>query len=292
MNDPPRILLICPDGMLGRAWAQLLAQRSVEWRGVSHSAIDLTDPASVEQHVDPATDLVINCAAWTDVDGAEDREADADAVNGAGVGTLAQRCGAIGAKLIHYSTDYVFDGKAQAPYRTDHPADPINAYGRTKLHGEQALRRSGCDHLLIRTSWLYAPWGNNFVQTMVRLTAEKQALRIVNDQRGRPTSAQHLAATTMALHEAGAAGTHHVTDGGHCTWFELTRHIAQRLNRPCRVEPCTTQQFPRPAPRPAYSVLDLSATESIVGPMPHWRDNVDRVLEQARRRPTQQETPL
>jgi dTDP-4-dehydrorhamnose reductase len=180
--------------------------------------------------------------------------------------------------LLHFSTDYVFDGKASAPYRADAPVDPLGAYGRTKAAGEQAIHASGARHLIVRTSWLYAPWGNNFVRTMARLTRDKPSLKVVDDQRGRPTSAEHLAATALALLDRGATGTFHVTDGGECTWYEFTLAIAKQLGRTCTIAPCTTAEFPRPAPRPAYSVLDLSQTEALLGPMPDWRVNLVEVL--------------
>lgn len=280
MSEKFRYLLISPDGMLGRAWQELLERQGCAWRSVTYPQFDLTDPASIKAAATDDLDVVINCAAWTDVDGAEEREADADAVNGLGAGALAQRCCEIDALLVHYSTDYVFDGQANEPYRVDQATDPINAYGRTKLHGEQAISASGCEHLILRTSWLYAPWAKNFVMTMAKLTAEKEQLRVVDDQRGRPTSAQHLASVSLALIQSNARGILHVTDGGECSWYELTRHINEHLGHTCNVLPCTTDEFPRPAKRPAYSVLDLEPTEAIVGPMPAWQDNVSAVLDQ------------
>jgi dTDP-4-dehydrorhamnose reductase len=154
----------------------------------------------------------------------------------------------------------------------------VNAYGRSKAGGELAIHRSGARHLILRTSWLYAPWGNNFVRTMFRLTAEKDTLKVVDDQRGRPTSALHLAAASQRLIEADAEGTFHVTDGGQCTWCDFTREIARQAGHDCDVQPCTTADFPRPAQRPAYSVLDLASTEAILGPMPPWQDDLTTVM--------------
>lgn len=272
------ILLIAPNGMLGRAWRELLDQRAIQYRAADRQTLDITNPAAVRKAIGDGDTLVINCAAWTDVDGAETHEAQAQAVNGAAVGALAQRCREVGATLVHYSTDYVFDGQATQPYRVDQPRHPINAYGRSKAAGEAAVEASGCDHLLIRTSWVYAPWGKNFVLTMAKLISERDTLRVVQDQVGRPTSAEHLAATTLALLDRQARGIFHITDGGQCSWYDFAVAIAAKVNPSCRIEPCTTAEFPRPAKRPAYSVLDITETEHILGPMPDWESAVNRSL--------------
>jgi dTDP-4-dehydrorhamnose reductase len=278
MSAEPKRVLIGAGGMLGRALAEAMASRSQTHEALDLAEVDITDPTSVERVISPGKAMVLNAAAFTDVDGAEEREAEAHEVNATGVANLAARCATVGALLVHYSTDYVFDGAACKPYAVDHPRQPINAYGRSKAAGEQALERSGAEHLLIRTSWLYAPWSRNFVRTMAGLTASRDVLRVVNDQRGRPASAEHLARTTLAMVEEGARGTFHVTDGGECTWYEFATEIAAAVNPACRVEPCTSAEFPRPAPRPAYSVLDLSKTESRVGPMPPWQSSLEDVL--------------
>ncbi|MEX1016935.1 MAG: dTDP-4-dehydrorhamnose reductase [Phycisphaeraceae bacterium] len=272
------ILLIAPDGMLGRAWRELLDAQSLAYRTAHRPDFDLANSDTLDAHLTSDLGTVINCAAYTNVDAAEQHEADAMQINGHAVGRLAQRCKTIHATLVHYSTDYVFNGQAAAPYTTDQPRDPVNAYGRTKAQGELLIEQAGCDHLLIRTSWLYAPWGNNFVRTMARLTAEKPALRVVDDQRGRPTSCEHLAAASLALLRQNARGTFHVTDGGECTWCQFTQAINRQLGHACDVQPCTTADFPRPAKRPAYSVLDLTRAEALIGPMPNWQDNLAAVL--------------
>jgi len=271
-------LLISPDGMLGRAWSELLRARGIEAREVAYPAIDLGKRETIDV---TGCDVVINCAAFTDVDGAEEREDEATAINGTGVGWLAEACAEEGALLVHYGTDYVFSGDATAPYPVDGELSPVNAYGRSKAAGEVAIRESGAAHLILRTSWLYAPWGKNFVLTMKRLGAEKEKLRVVNDQRGRPTSAEHLAESSLRLVEKEARGTLHVTDGGECTWFELASHVVKQGNPSCVVEPCGSEEYPRPAKRPAYSVLDLQPTEALIGAMPDWRTNVDAALARA-----------
>lgn len=275
MTSPRPILLIAPDGMLGRAWHALLHNRGLPHRSVGRPDLDLADPASIDRHLTDDLGTVINCAAWTDVDGAETHEAEATAINGEGVAHLARRCGEVGATLVTYSTDYVFNGEATEPYLIDEPRAPLNAYGRSKAAGEAALVASSCRWLNLRTSWLYAPWGNNFVLTIAKLAAEREELKVVADQRGRPTSCEHLAEASLAMLDAGATGHYHVTDGGECTWHEFALAIAARVNPACRVVPCTTADFPRPAKRPAYSVLDLSHTEGLIGQRPHWRENLD-----------------
>lgn len=277
-------LLISPDGMLGRAFAEALgAAGQGGFEGVLYPDLDLTKEETIARAVRPGITRVINCAAYTDVDGAEANEPLATAINGTGVGALARRCREVGAALVHFGTDYVFDGASSRPYPISAPLAPQGAYGRSKALGETLIRESGAEHLYVRTSWLYAPWAKNFVRTIASLARTKDQLRVVDDQRGRPTSAEHLVRGTLALFERGMRGTWHVTDGGECTWFGLAREIvrltaAQHPGTACVVEPCTTAEFPRPAPRPAYSVLDLSETESVLGPMPDWRMNLADVM--------------
>ena len=184
----------------------------------------------------------------------------------------------MGALLVNFGTDYVFAGNAERPYRTGEKRAPINAYGRSKAAGEAALERSGASVLHIRTSWLYAPWGTNFVRTIHKASHEKPLLRVVNDQRGRPTSAEHLARTTMKLLDTSAEGVFHATDGGECTWFEFAQEIVRLGKGTATVESCTTAHFPRPAKRPAYSVLDISQTERLIGPMSDWKHNLADVI--------------
>lgn len=272
------VLVLGAAGMLGRAFRTLLDAKGIPFQAMDRAQADLTDPRSIARAIDGRAEVVINCAAWTDVDGAEAREDEATEVNGRTVGRIAERCLEVGAMLVHFGTDYVFDGEGKRPYRIDDPLAPLNAYGRSKADGELRLRSSGAKHLHLRTSWVYAPWGKNFVRTMANLSRERDVLRVVDDQRGRPTSAEHLARTTLALLEKGATGTLHVTDGGECTWFELARFIASHVRPSCRVEPCTTAEFPRPAKRPRYSVLDLEPVEALLGPMPDYRTHVLDVL--------------
>ena len=276
-----KLVVIGADGMLGRCWTELLADRGIDHVGTTLAELDITDRAALDRYVTPGTQWVVSCAAYTLVDAAEEHEDLANEVNGHAIGRMAERCKEVGAKLLHYSTDYVFDGTATEPYPTDHPRSPVNAYGRSKALGEELIQRSGVEHLLVRSSWLYAPWGENFVLTMRKLAKTRQNLRVVDDQRGRPTDSRRLAEISLALADQGSRGVFHVTDGGDCTWFELATLIAEVVNPDCRVEPCTSEEFPRPAPRPTYSVLDVSATEDVVGRLIPWQDRVREVLARA-----------
>jgi len=276
---PERVTILGATGMVGRSWMGLLESRGVQARAVARPKIDLIRPASVAAAVREGDELVVCAAAWTDVDCAETDEADATRANGASVGVLAERCREVGATLIHYSTDYVFSGDGTEPYAIDAPINPVNAYGRSKAAGEAALRDSGCEHLLVRTSWVYAPWGKNFVRTIATLAADRDELSVVDDQRGRPTSAEGLASTSLALYLGGACGTWHGTDGGDCTWHGLATEIVDSLGLACRVNPCGSDAYPRPAVRPAYSVLDIGATESLIGARTPWQTAVRDVLE-------------
>jgi dTDP-4-dehydrorhamnose reductase len=276
MSEP--IIVLGAAGMLGRAVTEALAARGESYAALGRDSVDLSREATLAAIPDRSR-LVINCTGWTNVDGAESHEAEATTVNGTGVGQLAQRCRQIGAKLVHYSTDYVFSGQASAPYRVDEPRAPLNAYGRSKAAGEVLLESSGADYILIRTSWVYAPWGKNFVRTILGLAAKRPSLRVVSDQLGRPSSAEQLASGTLQLLDAGARGTFHLSDGGQCTWHELACAVVERAKLPCQVDPCSSAEYPSPAVRPSYSVLDLSRAEALIGPRVGWRESVHAVVD-------------
>jgi dTDP-4-dehydrorhamnose reductase len=220
----------------------------------------------------PAT--VVNCAAWTAVDAAETHEADALAVNGTAVGVLARACVEHGATLIQPSTDYVFAGSGSVPYPEDAPTDPINAYGRTKLAGEEAVLASGHGHV-VRTAWLYGAHGASFVRTMIRLAGEHDTVSVVADQHGQPTWTGDLAVRIVELADSdAAAGIYHGTNSGTATWYDLAREVFTLLGLdPERVHPTTTEAYPRPAPRPAWSVLGHDRWSAAAGlpPMRDWR---------------------
>lgn len=296
------IALLGADGMLGRQWRHWLgasdspspmegarggwqatephgdAQAAHRVHCFTYPTLDFEHDDTLLRIFDVRPRLVINCAAYTNVDQAEIEPDKADRINAAAVGTLASLCRDRGVTLVHYSTDYVFDGRGTAPYPVDAPTNPINVYGRTKLRGEQLLQCSGCDHLLIRTSWLYAPWARNFVRTIAAAAKAKPELRVVNDQRGRPTSTASLVDITARLLDRDCRGTYHATDDDACTWFDFATAIAAFANPACKVVPCTTAEFPRPAPRPSYSVLDLSKTSAAIGPLSPWPDALQKVL--------------
>jgi dTDP-4-dehydrorhamnose reductase len=274
------VLVIGGSGMLGRAVQNALKARGMTFAAPTRAELDLLRAETVTAAIgDHRT--VINCAAWTDVDGAEASEDAATRANGTAVGELAEICRERSVKLVHYSTDYVFDGAGTRPYPTGAPIRPLNAYGRSKAEGERLIARSierGLEALALRTSWLYAPWGKNFVRTIAGAARQRPVLRVVNDQRGRPTSSEHLASATLHLLDKGAHGVMHLTDGGEATWFDFATRIAAFAAPTCQVTPCTSAEYPRPAKRPAWSVLDLTDTEKVIGPMPDWRDNLDSVL--------------
>jgi dTDP-4-dehydrorhamnose reductase len=265
--------------MLGRALLEALAADGIHHRGFTRAELDITCEQDVARLADYPT--IINAAAWTDVDGAEADEEGAHRLNAHAVGVLARHCRAHGATLVNYGTDYVFAGDARSPYPLDAAIAPQNAYGRSKAAGEQVLSDEvacGLRVLHIRTSWLWAPWGKNFVRTIAAASATRPQLRVVDDQRGRPTSAQHLARATLDLLRARAEGLTHVTDAGECTWFDLAKAIVEGLARQCEVVPCSSAEYPRPARRPAYSVLGLDNAVSVLGPRPDWRASLKEGL--------------
>lgn len=277
------ILLIGGTGLLGRAFRELLQASALDHAATTRSELDLLRPDSIRRAIACGWGTVINAAGWTDVDRAESDPRGAERLNADAVLTLADACRDAGATLVHFSSDYVFDGRQRTPYHVDHPPAPRNAYGRSKALGESHLRHAGARFLLIRTSWLYAPWGRNFLTTIARLARTQPTIRVVNDQIGRPSCAVQVAAATLQLLQRGAEGTFHVCDAGQCSWFEFAVTIVRRLQTTCTVVPCTTADVPRPAPRPPYSVLDLSRTEDLLGPMPHWSANLELAVQRLER---------
>lgn len=266
-----RTLILGSRGMLGRAWAGLLKAHGLPFDALGRDGLNLEDADAVRRFDVSDYALVINSAAWTAVDDAETSYERCHAANATAVGELARKCAEAGVRFVTYSTDYVFHGGATKPYRTDEPHNPVNAYGRSKAAGEAMLSEINGDWLCIRTSWVYAPWGKNFVRTIAGAARSRPELRVVDDQRGRPTSAEGLARSSLGLILAGARGFAHATDGGECSWFEFAREIVRLTGAPAAVLPCASDEYPRPAKRPAYSVLDLSETEGQIGPMIPWQ---------------------
>ena len=251
--------------------------------GLGRDELDITDLRAVDALVARLRpDVVVNAAAYTAVDAAEADEPAAHAVNAAGPAALATALSRHGGRLVHISTDYVFDGEATSPYAVDDPTGPRSAYGRTKLAGEQAVRALLPDTgYVVRTAWVYGAVGANFVKTMVRLEGERDTVSVVDDQRGSPTWSADLARGLVELGRSSVrAGTYHCTNSGDTTWFGLTRAIFAELGAdPQRVLPTTTDAFPRPAPRPAYSVLSGQAwLDAGLTPLPDWADALHRAF--------------
>ena len=276
-------------GQLGHAVRKLSSGSEHEYvftdiydsEGVSR--LDITDKEAVRGMVDGA-DVIVNCAAYTDVNGAEGNEALAMKVNAEAAGILAEAAREAGALLMHVSTDYVFDGKGNVPYDEDAQPSPVNAYGRTKLEGEKAIAASGCRYMIFRTSWLYSDVGKNFYLTMNRLTAEKPELKVVMDQAGTPTNAYDLAFLICHIIETDMldkTGVYNYSNDGVCSWYDFAREINNMLGHTCRVEPCRTDEFPSPAQRPQYSVLDKSKVKRTFGvEVPHWRESLQLLIDQ------------
>jgi dTDP-4-dehydrorhamnose reductase len=267
-----RYLITGAGGMLGRDLLAVLDGEDVTAAG--RAELDITDGAKVRDLVE-GHDVVLNAAAWTDVDGAEADEAAATAVNGTGVAVLARACAAAGARLVHVSTDYVFPGDADAPYTEDAPTAPLNAYGRSKLAGERAVRAALPDSgYVVRTAWLYGAHGNNFVRTMLRLAGQREFVDVVDDQVGQPTWSRDLAERLVALAGSGGpAGVYHGTAAGQTSWHGLAAAIfAESGLDPARVRRTTSAAYVRPAPRPSYSVLGHARWAAAgLAPMRPWR---------------------
>jgi dTDP-4-dehydrorhamnose reductase len=281
-----RWLITGAGGMLGRDLVRVLRDYpSVTVTAVDRAGLDICDPDAVARTV-AGHDVVINAAAWTDVDGAEAAEDAATDINGRAVADLARACAAAQARLLHVSTDYVFPGDAHSPYQEDAPTKPINAYGRGKLLGEEAVLRAlpGAGYV-VRTAWLYGEHGRNFVTTMLRLAAERDTVDVVNDQHGQPTWSYALARRLvelggMALRAGAPAGIYHGTAAGETTWYGLARAVFAGAGLdPDRVRPTTSDAFVRPAPRPSYSVLghDRWAAAGLL-PMAAWDESLTQAL--------------
>jgi len=303
----PTILLTGKSGQLGSELNRLLPKLG-EVIALERKSLDLLDPEKIRRVMREAKpQLVVNAAAYTAVDAAETDQANALAVNAEGPRLLALETKKIGAMLVHFSTDYVFDGSKRAPYIETDPPNPVNVYGRTKLAGEQAIRNSGAAHLIFRTSWVYATHGRNILLTILRLSTEREELKIVDDQVGAPTCAFDLAEGTtriLAGMVAGdksqftfpeASGTYHMTAAGQTTWYEFAKAILEEAGRAPqnlpwlasatkgrpliarRVVPISTEEFRSPTPRPTYSVLSNAHLKQAFGvTLPDWRTQLQR----------------
>lgn len=259
-------------GMLGREVVALLRDRGEEVTAAGRSELDVREAAAVEEAV-AGHDVVVGCAAWTDVDGAETHEAEAFAVNATGAENLARAASRHGARLLHVSTDYVFSGEATEPYPEDAATSPRSAYGRSKEAGERAVLGHG--QAVVRTAWLYGAHGPCFPRTIARLARERGSLRVVDDQVGQPTWAADLARVLVELGRKGApAGVFHAVSAGRTSWYGFARAVVATAGLdPGIVSPCTTAEHPRPAPRPAWSVLASTRLEQVgVAPIGPWEE--------------------
>ncbi len=271
-----RWLVTGAGGMLGRDLVAALAGADVT--AMTRADLDITDVTAVKAAVG-GCDVVINAAGWTDVDGAETQEAAAHAVNGTGPAHLAAACAAAGSRLVHVSTDYVFDGRADSPYAETAPPAPANAYGRTKLAGERAVLAAG--GFVVRTAWLYGEHGTAFPHTLLRLARDRDTIDVVDDQVGAPTWSGSLAGQLVALGRSPAApGIYHGSAGGATTWYGFGRALFAELGGdPGRIRPTTSARFPRPAVRPAYSVLGQARwADTGVEPLEDWRPMLHRAV--------------
>ena len=242
------------------------------------TSLDITDAEAVEAFIGEDVDVIINCAAYTDVNRAESDEAMAQKINSDAPGNLARAALKADALLIHISTDYVFDGKGYLPYNEESQAGPLSAYGRTKLSGEKAVEESGCRYMIFRTAWLYSLTGRNFFLTMADLTASKPMLKVVYDQVGTPTYAADLAFLIAHIIEEtklDRTGLYHYTNEGVCSWYDFTKEINDLLGHTCNVMPCRTEEVPTPAVRPHYSVLEKKKVRETFGlEIPHWKESL------------------
>lgn len=275
-----KVLVTGAGGMLGSMVMNILSEQFTVV-GMRHSEMDIADPVMVKKVIgEERPNAVINCAAYAKVDDCETHHRLAFSVNADGPRNLADACLDHGAKLVHVSTDYIFDGDKHEPYVESDKPNPLNIYGRSKLEGEGNVRRGLESHLIVRTSWLYGENGANFVQTILRLAAERDELRVVNDQRGCPTYTKDLALAIKALLEHRATGTYHVANSGACTWYEFACEILRLKGVVKTVIPITTEEFPRPAKRPACSVLATGKFAALTGSAPRaWQEALRQFLE-------------
>ena len=276
------ILVTGANGQLGNEMRRLGAVSPNNYIFTDVAELDITDASAVLATVkENAVEIIVNCAAYTNVDKAESDEATAELINSTAVRNLAVAMKEVGGTLFHVSTDYVFGLDGNTPRTEDMPVNPLGVYGRTKLNGELAIKKSGCKALIFRTAWLYSEFGNNFLKTMMRLTAEREQLNVVFDQVGTPTYAGDLALAIFSIIEAGVyegnEGIYHFSDEGVCSWYDFAVEIAAAAgNTNCRISPCHSSEFPSPVTRPPYSVLDKTKIKNTFDiDIPHWRESME-----------------
>jgi dTDP-4-dehydrorhamnose reductase len=278
-----KLLVTGAAGMLGRDVVLAAGNAGHAVAGFGRAELDVTDPDALDRKLDlERPDIVLNCAAWTDVDGAEGAEEAAFAVNGTGAGNVAAAAAKVGAGVVYVSTDYVFDGAKGAPYvESDQPA-PLSAYGRTKLAGEEATAAANKRHFIVRSAGLFGIGGNNFVETMLRLAESQNEVLVVRDQVGSPTYTWHLAYGLVRLIEGIEYGIHHMAAAGQCSWYEFAREIFEQAKVECKVLSVTTEEFGRPARRPPFSALTSQREHAIR--LPSWQDGLAGYLAQRQER--------
>ena len=276
------ILVTGANGQLGSEMRRLGAVSPNNYIFTDVAELDITDANAVLAAVkENAVEIIVNCAAYTNVDKAESDETTAELINSTAVRNLAVAMKEVSGTLFHVSTDYVFGLDGNTPRTEDMPVNPLGVYGRTKLNGELAIKESGCKALIFRTAWLYSEFGNNFLKTMLRLTAEREQLNVVFDQVGTPTYAGDLALAIFSIIEAGVyegnEGIYHFSDEGVCSWYDFAVEIAAAAsNTNCRISPCHSSEFPSPVTRPPYSVLDKTKIKNTFDiDIPHWRESME-----------------
>ena len=280
------ILVIGASGQLGQELRVAAEGSAQHYTFASRSELDVTDQLAIQHFVqDHHIDTIINCSAYTAVDRAEDEPEEADHINHQAVAALAALAKAQGLYLIHISTDYVFAGDSHRPITEEETPRPQSVYGRTKLLGEDAIRRTGCRALILRTSWLYSTYGANFLKTMCRLMQERQELSIVFDQIGTPTYARDLARFIVSYLEqdkdSRQEGTYHFSDEGVASWYDFAEAIRHRMGYSCQLHPIRSEQYPTKATRPSYSVLDKAKLKRDFGiTLPHWQTSLEDCLNQ------------
>lgn len=275
-----RILVTGANGQLGSEMRRLGEISPNEYIFTDVAELDITDKDAVIAFTQQNNiNVIVNCAAYTNVDKAEDDEATAELINATAVRNLAEAAKSVDAILFHVSTDYVFGSEGNTPRTEDMPLNPLGAYGRTKLHGEQAIAEVGAKAIIIRTAWLYSEYGNNFLKTMLRLTKEKETLNVVFDQVGTPTYAGDLAMTIFSIIEGdyynGNEGVYHFSNEGVCSWYDFAQEISTAMGHKCQISPCHSNEFPSKVTRPPYSVLDKTKIKRTFGvDIPHWRESM------------------
>ena len=283
------ILVTGADGQLGREMQ--IASRGSRNRFIftdiagEHERLDITDPQAIADIVrENNVNVIVNCAAYTNVDKAETDPETANLLNNIAAGNLADAMKAVNGTLIHISTDYVFQGDRNIPCREDWQTEPLGVYGKTKLAGEKSIEATGCASIIIRTAWLYSPFGKNFVKTMRDLTSSRESLKVVFDQVGTPTYAGDLAEAICRIIETGQldkTGIYHFSNEGVCSWFDFAKAICEMSGNTCDIRPCHSDEFPSPVARPHFSVLDKTKIKQAFGiRIPYWTDSLKRCIEE------------